>query len=257
MKKIAFTIVLNGMPFIKQQAEIIPKIFDKWYIIEGATLPVCDTGWCKNIDERFFTSDKLSIDGTTQFLDSIKSDKIEIIRKNDWWSGKTEMCNSFMSDLHDSILMQFDVDEIWTPNVLDSVLNFAEHNDGFDVMMFKCNYYVGPDLIIVNENCYGNPSDHWPRLWKIHNNTSWISHEPPRIHGLNRYLSREFTKDQGWIFNHYSYVNESQVAFKQNFYGYTDAVSQWKTLQHNDIYPCLLRKYLYWVKDDAIVDKIK
>ena len=40
MKKIAFTIVLNGMPFIKEQYKYVPTCFDKWYIIEGHIPPI-------------------------------------------------------------------------------------------------------------------------------------------------------------------------------------------------------------------------
>jgi hypothetical protein len=257
MKKIAFTLVLNGMPFIKQQAEIIPDVFDVWYIIEGATLPIKDTAWCRNIDSKYYSDNKLSVDGTTEFLNSIASEKIKIIRKNDFWNGKVEMCNIFMPFVDNAILMEFDVDEIWKKEVLIDVLDYAEKNNHFDVMLFKCNYFVGPNLHIVNEDCYGNPSDHWPRLWRVLNKTQWLSHEPPRISDLNRYLKRSFTKNKGWIFDHYSYVQPEQVAFKENFYGYMGALDKWEKLQNNDNFPCLLRNYLPWVQDGAIVDKIK
>ena len=132
MKKIAFTLVLNGMPFIKRQAQIIPNHFDKWYIIEGVTKPHHDTSWCTDIDSRFFSTDKLSVDGTTEFLDKIASDKISVIRKHDFWDGKREMCNSFMAEVSDCILMEFDVDEIWQDSVLSDVLGYAEVNDNLD-----------------------------------------------------------------------------------------------------------------------------
>ena len=61
MKKIAFTIVLNGMPFLRDQYDIIPECFDHWYIIEGAVLPTLDTNWCQNINNEFFSDKKLSI----------------------------------------------------------------------------------------------------------------------------------------------------------------------------------------------------
>ena len=256
MRKVAFTLVLNGMPFIEQQAKIIPEVFDVWYIIEGATLPLHDTAWCRPINQEYYTSNKLSVDGTSEFLDSIQSDKIKIIRKNDFWNGKVEMCNSFMHDVQNAVLMEFDVDEIWDVDVLRNVLQFAEENSGFDAMLFRCNYFVGPDIKITNYGCYGNPDDHWPRLWRVVEKSSWISHEPPRILGLHRHLNQAFTESKGWIFNHYSYVNESQVRFKENFYGYVGAVESWKKLQQHKEFPCLLRNHLPWVRDNAIVDRI-
>ena len=256
MKKIAFTIVLNGMPFIKKQAQIISEIFDVWYIVEGATLPIKDTAWCKNIDNKFYTDKKLSVDGTTEFLDSIKSDKIKIIRKNDFWDGKTEMCNSFMHEVENCILMEFDVDEIWKKETLKDLLLYCENNDIYDGLSFKCNYYVGPDLYIQNEDCYGNKSDEWVRLWKIKEKTYWNSHEPPNLNNYYRILKKEFTKSKGWMFDHYAYVFESQLSFKENFYGYKNALEEWEKLQKNKTFPIHLNKFLSWVDDKAIVNKI-
>jgi hypothetical protein len=261
VKKIAFTIVLNGMPFIKDQGEILPYLFDEWHIIEGATLPIKDTAWCKNIDNKFYTNKKLSVDGTTEYIDKLakKHSNIIIHRKEngDFWQGKLEMCQQVESSMEDCILMQFDVDEIWNPITLKNVLDYATTSLTQDGMLFKCNYFVGPGLVIQNENCYGNKNDEWCRLWKIKQKTTWKSHEPPRINGLHHFLSRDFTKQHGWIFNHYAYVKEDQVAFKENFYGYPNAVMHWRNLQNCNDLPTFLRNFLPWVNDNAIVDMHK
>jgi hypothetical protein len=257
MKKIAFTLVLNGMPFIRQQAEIIPKVFDHWYIIEGYALPVKDTAWCRNINITKFTNDGLSNDGTTEFLDTLP-DNVTVIRKErgSFWNGKTEMCNSFMSEVSDSILMEFDVDEIWNPDILKDVLDYAEKSDAHG-MVFKCNYYVGNDLILEGENCYGNNPGEWMRLWKIGHPTQFISHEPPRVRGLTSFLDRSFTSQRGWIFDHYAYVNENQLKFKEDYYGYKGAVNNWKMLQQVNDFPVNLKDYFPWVNDYSKVIKIK
>lgn len=257
MRKIAFTIVLNGIPFIKEQYKVIPNVFDEWYIIEGVVKPTLDTSWCRSISKEFYSDKYLSIDGTKEFLDEIKSDKIKIIRKHELWDGKVEMCNSFMENLEDCILMQFDVDEIWNVETLKEVLNYAEINNNFDGMLFKCNYYVGPDLVLDGENCYGNNPNEWCRLWKIKNKTHWISHEPPRIRGCVNFLTREFTKEKLWIFDHYAYILESQLRFKENFYNYHGAVEYWKKLQKAKDLPCKLNKYLPWVDKQVMVKRIK
>jgi hypothetical protein len=261
MKSIAFTIVLNGMPFIKKQYDIIPKVFDEWHIIEGATHPVYDTNWCKNIKTDFYNNEKgeyygCSTDGTSEFLDSIKSDKIFVYRKGDLWNGKNEMCRQIEPFMENCVLMQFDVDEIWNINVLREVIEYTKNELDVDGMLFHCNYYVGPDLMIVNENCYGNYHNDWSRLWKITDKTTWKAHEPPRINGLIKFLNRDFTKNRNWIFDHYSYVLPEQLKFKENFYGYSNAFQCWTNLQNNSEFPCLLRNYLPWVKDDAIVIKL-
>lgn len=258
MKKIAFTIVLNGMPFIKKQHEVIPNVFDEWHIIEGATLPTKDTGWCKPINNEHYNNTEgdyfgCSIDGTSEFLDSIKNDKIFVHRKGQLWEGKTEMCKVIEPSMENCILMQFDVDEIWTIDVLKNMLPFIENED-VDGALFHCNYYVGPNLKIINENCYGNYMIDWCRLWKIKEKSEWVSHEPARVKNLHKFFNRNFTKEKGWIFDHYAYVLEEQVRFKENFYGYTSALDCWKTLQNHNKFPCNLRDFLPWVKDDAIVD---
>ncbi len=248
MKRIAFTIVLNGMPFIKQQAEIIPDIFDHWYIIEGYALPINDTAWCRNIDVSKFTNNGLSNDGTSEFIDTLP-DNVTVIRKTsgDFWRGKTEMCNSFMHEISDCILMQFDVDEIWKRDTLIDLLNYAEINDDFDSMRFKCNCYVGPDLIISGDDCYGNRATEWHRLWRIRDTTYWVAHEPPLIYGDTKILDNNFTFKKNWIFDHYSYVYEHQVFFKQHYYGYTGAVNRWKELQQIKSFPVNTKDYLPWV----------
>jgi hypothetical protein len=162
-----------------------------------------------------------------------------------------------MKDIENCILMQIDVDEIWNINKLKEILCFAENNEGFDGMMFKCNYYVGSDLIITNENGYGDMWYEWCRLWKIKNKTTWISHEPPRIKGCVNFLTKQFTKNKDWIFDHYAYVNENQLKFKENFYGYINALNNWKSLQKQTDFPVLLRNFFPWVSDNALVNKTK
>jgi hypothetical protein len=260
MIKTAFTIVLNGMPFIAQQYEIIPKVFDKWIIVEGYSKPILDTSWCKEIDTTKFTNNGLSNDGTTEFLNHIASDKIQIIRKpnGDFWNGKTEMCNAAVQGLNNTVLMEFDADEIWDVNTLKSVTDYSiQHFDEFDGMMFFCNCFVGHNLVTVGEDCYGNNPNEWCRLWNVRDISEFITHEPPRMKNLNKILHRNFTKTQGWIFNHYSYLYEKQLKFKEDYYGYTGAVEQWKSLQNNTVFPANLNRFLNWVDNKALVDYFK
>ena len=216
MKTIAFTIVLNGMPFIRKQAEILPHVFDEWHIIEGATLPVKDTAWCRNINNKFYTSDKkLSVDSTSEFIDeiSMKYPNVIVHRKNDFWNGKLEMVQQIESKMADCILMEFDVDEIWNKDILQQVLEFAKSDSmKLDGMLFRCNYYVGDKLILQGENQYGNKQNEWCRLWKLADNKhEWISHEPPKIKDKKWFYSKEFTEQKGWIFDHYAYTELSQL----------------------------------------------
>jgi hypothetical protein len=255
---VAFTIVLNGMPFIRQQMEIIPKIFDHWYIVEGVALPVKDTSWCRAPSSEFHDENYLSIDGTKEYLDSIQADKVTVIRNNNQpWNGKVDMCNSFMDKLpENTTLMQFDADEIWNEDTLNRMLIFCQGIDSDLAMRFRCNYFVGPDIKILSQDTYGDMPYEWYRLWKFKKpGVRWVAHEPPTLDRQFVVLDKNFTASKGWVFEHHAYVYAHQVAFKENYYGYAGAVESWKKLQEHKEFPCLLRDHLPWVQDNAIVDK--
>jgi hypothetical protein len=260
MKKIAFTLVLNGMPFIEKQFDVLPRVFDEWHIIEGATLPVKDTSWCKQINSQFLNDNYTSNDGTSEFLNKIANNtNIFVHRKNGLWNGKLEMCQQINHLLSGNIIMQIDVDEFWTISTLLEVLSYAEQMNEADGMLFKCNYFVGKDLITIGDNCYGNNPNEWCRLWKPKPNAQWLSHEPPRIKGCINFLSRECTLDKNWVFDHYAYTLEKQLVFKENFYGYANATKHWKSLQLEQAnnFPSKLNRWLPWVDGKVMVTKVK
>lgn len=254
----AFTLVLNGMPFIKRQMEIIPKVFDHWYIIEGVALPKNCTSWCKLPSKNWINQEYCSVDGTFEFLNSCKLPNVSIIRKNQPWNGKLEMCNSFMKEISNSILMEFDVDEIWDIKILTDILQTSKNNfNRFDSMKFKCNYYVGNQIKINTANSYGDKSYEWVRLWTIQDQTFFISHEPPVLNKkLNRIVEKNETSKKGWLFDHYAYTTPEQVKFKEEYYGYKDALKKWHNLQSNLKFPVKASKFLPWIDEDVDLIKI-
>ena len=64
MKLVAFTIVLDGEPFIERHLPILQqlKIPWHWIVVEGASGNTADTSWCKPQEPRW------SNDGTTEYL---------------------------------------------------------------------------------------------------------------------------------------------------------------------------------------------
>lgn len=257
IKNIAFTLVLNGMPFIKQQMEIIPEVFDHWYIIEGVAFPNNCTSWCKLPSNKWYNSNFCSMDGTYEYLNEIKHPNITIIRKNLPWNGKIEMCNSFMSKISNSILMEFDVDEIWNKDILKNILKISQTNfHRFDSMKFKCNYYVGNQLKLQSNNGYGDKPEEWVRLWTVQETTNFISHEPPVLNKKNnRIVEKSETCQKNWLFNHFAYTTESQVSFKEDYYGYSGALNQWKDLQQVVNFPVEANKFLPWIEKGVQVIK--
>ena len=263
MKKIAFTITLNGKNFLEKQHKIIPEVFDKWYIIEGPVKSVNCTSWCKDIPQEYMNDINMSSDGTYEYLNSIASDKIEIIRppivdgKHRYWNGKVEMCNSFMDKVENSVLMQVDNDEFWSKQVLNQMFEWCETVKDTASLQFRCNFFVGENLILTGTNNYGDMPYEWNRLWVIKEKTTWKSHEPPVLTSkTNLNYNKDFTFQRDWGFRHYAYLTEEQVRFKEVYYGYKGAVDAWKKLQNETEFPVYLRDYFPWVKDNAQVVKI-
>ncbi|HEY0455673.1 MAG TPA: methyltransferase domain-containing protein, partial [Verrucomicrobiae bacterium] len=55
------------------------------------------------------------------------------------------------------------------------------------------------------------------------------------------------------VFQHYAYATEAQLQFKEQYYGYPNAVAEWKKLQAAKL-PARLSDHLTWVKDGAMVN---
>jgi hypothetical protein len=263
MKKVAFTLVLNGMRFLPDQIDRITENFDKWYIIEGPVNPVHCTSWCQHIPKQYINDVNMSSDGSYEYLNSLDNDKIELIRspivdgKHRYWEGKVEMCNSFIDKVEDSMLMQIDMDEFWSPKVLNEMFDWGSRINRNATLQFKCNFYVGNDLILTGENCYGDMPYEWNRFWIIKDKTRWISHEPPELAMNNIAIyNKKFTSGMGWGFRHHAYMYEEQLKFKEDYYGYNGAVDGWKRLQTETMFPVYLRNYFPWVRDNVKVVKI-
>lgn len=234
-----FTIVLDGMPYIQRHLPIFSslKIPWRWVIVEGSASAVNCTSWCKS------QAPRLSNDGTTEYLRSIKDKRVTVIQRDMWHGGKVSMVNAALAEfVQPGILMQVDSDEVWTSASIESAVH-ALTESGKDRATFKCNYYVGPDIITAGDNCYGNKRDEWARMWRFFPGQRFIRHEPP-ILSLNGSVLELKSEPS---FEHYAYADEKSVAFKERYYGYTNAVSHWSKLQKNTAWPVRLRDFLPWV----------
>jgi hypothetical protein len=251
MKLYIFTIALDAMPQITWHLPAFNwlTIPWHWYIVEGAAMNEADTGWCKPQMAR------LSKDGTTEYLNSLRGHPCVTVVQKQRWHGKTEQCNACLKNIKEPcVLMQIDCDELWSSEQLNRVVQLFEENPQVAQARFYCRYFVGPNLVVTSDNTYGNHNGEWLRAWRFSPGDFFLRHEPPTLqqqfHGDT--VDRSETRSFGMVFDHYAYVFESQVAYKEKFYGYTDAVHRWKRLQQNAVWPADLNQFFNWAKDGTV-----
>jgi hypothetical protein len=234
MKRIAFTTLLNGQPYLeKQLASKTRDYFDEWYFIEGALDKTNDTA-CNTVPPTYYNDKFLSIDGTTEILDKAADDKIKVVRNNGkLWDGYVDMVNSIMDKCDDCLLMMIDVDEFWTPKQLETLLDFAEKNP-YNTYFFMCYYFIGKDRYLFENNKYGNNHYEWNRLWKVQGKRTFKRLQPPHLYDPSEIIlaNKNLTVTNGWVFSHYAYALEEQVKFKSHFFNKGDVLlEQWKKIQ--------------------------
>lgn len=254
MKLHIFTIVYNGMPFIERQLPIFDKLQSdwRWHVVEGPAANTHCTHWCR--PPRLHEKD----DGTGSYVNTLaRHPRVKTYRK-EIWDGKIEMVNAPLAAIQEPcLLMEIDVDEFWTPEQIDLLVSMADAGD-WDRAEFFCRYFVGHNIVILSENTYGNRLGEWRRAWKFKPGFKFKRHEPPEMfnHATQKVLRREETRERGLVFDHYAYVEESQVRFKEYYYKYPGALVQWRRLQANTQWPARLRGYLPWVRDNAIATRL-
>ena len=255
------TIVLNGMPFLPVQWEKLQSLECEWHwhVVEGASLLAHDTAWSKKnggvLSDEFHRSG-LSNDGTSEFLDTISGDeRVSIYRTKGFWDGKMAMCQAPLSSIsEESLLWQLDADEFWDAKAIQEVATTFSKNHILQAAQFRCRFFVSPDRVLDNVGFYGNnPEVEWKRVWRFQPGDSWKSHEPPVLERGGRdlfcfpHLTVEDTAMQGWVFDHMAYVTESQVRFKESYYGYGGATEGWRSLCESVEDEIMVSQYLPWV----------
>lgn len=252
MKLVAFTIVLDGEPFIERHLPVFHQLTIpwQWIVVEGAAGNTADTAWCKEQEPR------LSLDGTHEYL-SLLHGTIHHIWSEDLWLNKTDMCNAALACIHEPcVLMQIDADEIWTAEQLEKIVTLFEEHPTLAAARFACRYFVGPALLLQGEHCYGDFDNEWLRAWRFTPGDTFAAHEPPLLrqgswpHERYDSLQKDESRKLGLVFDHFPYVTEAQVAYKEKFYGYTGLLDQWKALQRNQEWPVPLSRFFAHVSGD-------
>lgn len=255
MKLCIFTIVLNGQPFIQWQYETLKKLLCdwKWIVVHGAAMNNESTGWCQTQKPR------LSSDGTTEYLESIKGDRVTVSHAPDW-DSKDQMVNHAMILLKEPcVLIQIDVDELYSPAAIDRIVKAFTDDPQLGVIKMFCRYFVGPNLVCEGQDCWSNNNYEWLRAWRFEPGMRFEKHEPPVMNKiLGRVMERQEALNQHALtFDHLAYARREQVAYKEKFYGYDGLLNQWDALQRNTVWPAKLSRFFPFVSGDRpLVRKI-
>ncbi len=272
-----FTLVLNGEPFIRYHEHVLSQLAVgwHWHIVEGVARLSHDTAWSVasggHIAPEAHDRGR-SNDGTSEYLDDLvrrMPERVTVYRKplGGFWDGKREMCNAPLDKIKTKCLLwQIDADELWTARQISAVHRLFAEDPQRMAALFWCDYFVGPEkLISTRYNYTQNPAQEWRRVWRFKPGDRWMAHEPPtlgRRRGVLRLRSdvgaREpFTQDEteavGAVFQHFAYVTDGQLRFKETYYGYANALEKWRALQKHRG-SGLLRDYFPWVTDACMFD---
>ncbi|MEY2407994.1 MAG: hypothetical protein QOF48_664, partial [Verrucomicrobiota bacterium] len=275
-----FTIVLNGQPFIRHHIDVLRQLPFRWHwhIVEGVADLTHDTAWSKALGGRITPQihrDGLSNDGTTEYLDELARKfpgQVTVHRKapGTFWDGKLEMVNAPLLEIReDCLLWQLDSDELWTAEQLTFARRLFLGRPDKTAAFYHCHYFVGENLVISTRDTYGNHTDYeWIRTWRYKPGCRWVAHEPPRLcqpdargqladlATLNPFRHKE-TEALDLVFQHFAYVTEAQLRFKETYYGYSGALAQWRGLQAQKKFPVQLSDHFSWVKDKAQVNTVR
>lgn len=278
MKIEFFTIVYNGQPWIRGQAEFFRRLVGvdwRWHVVEGLAEHVKDTAWCKEAGGRISDFESrntnLSTDGTREFLDGLKKefgDRVLIYRRPgaEPWPGKKAMIDCFLPQLEDGCLLwQLDVDEFWKPDQVLQILAEFEKRLELTAGWFDCDYFFGWDRCSSRPGVFGNFREYeWLRVWRYQKGDSWGSHEPPRLNRnsesgnrkedvgrINPLIQKE-TRARGWKFQHYALTDRPQMEFKEIYYGHRGLIAGLDQLEKTGRNEPLARSLFSHIRDKEI-----
>lgn len=239
-----FTIVFNGMPFLKYHLEKLQKLSFPWhwYIIEGLSQVAGDLG-ARGHKARgghipSVYSSHLSTDGTKEYLDEINNLKeVTLFRNADVWSSKLQMINTPLAHLDpDCLLWQIDVDEFYPLETMNEIYKkFVDQPKKTAAVLPHIDFVGKFKYVVFNKNKSLWGSGWFPRVWRYKSGCRWVSHEPPILadekgHDLckmNPFNDEEVSK---LGYHHYNYIYSEHVHFKEAYYGYTGLYDGWLRL---------------------------
>lgn len=249
-----FTLVWNGMPFIKYHLSIFEKLHFNWHwhIIEGPACHGQDSGSRHHKSRGGFVPENVDDDGTLSYLNSLSNHPQVTVYPRRGWNGKVDMANAPLKNISkECILWQIDSDELYNLELLEKAYRIFMLRPDKNVGIVSMFQFVGPNKYVIPLVKYDTSLDTWgthdyPRLWRYKPGLIWTSHAPP---AMSLEKTKAFKVDVS--FYHYSYVYEQQIRFKSSYYGYKDFLSKWRDLQKIKG-KVRLGNFFPWLKDSQV-----
>jgi hypothetical protein len=273
-----FTIVLNGMPFLRRTLGVLRRLPFRWqwHVVEGVAELDFDTAWSKVQGGRvphWAHREGRSIDGTSEFLDGLVKEERErvLLYRNEGgrpFLGKNDMVNRAVMEIAESCLLwQIDADELWTESQIRAAREMFVREPERTAARYWSWHFVGPGLVTSTRHSYGNdPRRDGLRTWRFEPGMLFFSHEPPVLGnpqadgrvidvGASKAFSADEMEGAGAVFQHHAWATLDQARFKEAYYGYEGAADAWRALQASTRFPVALREYFPWVQDGTVVDR--
>lgn len=256
MKLHIVTIVLDGEPWLRLQIDNYLKLDLDWHlhIVHGVAANTGSTRWCKP------QLPQLSRDGTTELINTLaqNDERFTMHQRMLWKGGKDEMVNTALSHIKEPcVLFVPDADEIFKAPQIEKIVELFDKDPELMHMNFWCRYYLGPNIISISRDGYGNRAvGEWRKAFRFSPGMPMNSHEPIVLNGnRGKFMSRDESARHGLVFDHYAWYHEHQAVSKEKFYGYSGAAEQWRNLQNNTQWPIRdLKAWLNWVGPNASAD---
>jgi hypothetical protein len=190
----------------------------------------------------------LSVDGTTEYLDELsRHPHVTVYRVGTDWD-KTYLTARFQHMLNKvsvpTLAWQVDADEYWTAAQIETMESMFAEQPSKTAAWFRCRFFVGPRLMLPRSDCSpgGRITHEWRRVWVHRPGCVYTQHDPPTIvdeNGVDVFTKNPFmhaeTEAAGLVFNHYAYVTEAQVRFKERRYSFCGAMDEWRRLQTSEL----------------------
>lgn len=255
------TIALDAAPYIYHHINVFNRLSQdfRWLVVEGTSLPVHCTSWCKPIPPR------LSEDGSHNYLSELAAHHPRVVHiARPSWDGKVSMFNAALEEIEkrwpvsgtNNLLWEVDADELWSHDQIERMYSMFCYCQDRHWARFFMRYFVGQNIICTTRGAYGNNPGEWLRVWRYYHGMRFASHEPPSLQrNLECGFTNAETEAEALVPDHFSYALESQLVFKSKFYPYPDAVAHWRRLQANTEWPVRrLKDFLPWVDERATAD---